>query len=205
MQKECSLIEGCQVDWSGEIVQVSVSEVDNPIKKAVDCLPEALANFLYCFYGQPIPQRPGDQLLPGEDSWDFENLMDFHNRQCHLNEYDSYSFAFSVKLPSAGYWNTGLHVVVEAGNEFQTFAFNASKGDIVAFSAILKSGLGTMKPVMTLREIRCIHCKNPLLTIVAEPPMSLYDEFVTGISSVLKFIFAPFVGDAGTLGDDRVV
>jgi hypothetical protein len=118
-QRECLRLEGCLVEWTGEVQQVTVSKVDNPIKSAVDRLPESLANFFYCFYGQPIPQKPGDQLLPGEDAWDFENLLDFNNRQCHLAEYDSYEFEFLVKMPTAGYWNAGMNVVVQAGNEFQ--------------------------------------------------------------------------------------
>ena len=149
-QRACEHFRLMEVNWTGAVETVNITDIENPADSFLDNFPGEMAEWLKCLYG--VPYAPCDEETQSQVEFQLCELRAAHGRQCHMKDKRSYTFQLTVAMPLAD-GNT-QSIPITASDEFKDILFQLQRGDVVEFRAILMKHLGSAQPVLKLEGVR---------------------------------------------------
>ena len=209
-QMKCSHLNGLKIKWEGAVTTVEISRVHNyQLSLIRNYLPQILANWIICWYGEPSKATFDNDRDTGE----FEdiNRVFTEENKCNMDAWNSYEFDVTVRMQS-GLLVKPTDIVLRAQHYFANFTRFLNNSDRIWFKGVLlKESLYDFvsggrpfsvnsennQPLVELTAIGCVKCNNPHLeTFKIKNHFKLNDRIMdlySGFKYLLNVLFNPLI------------
>lgn len=137
VQLRCSQLDGLLVKWEGTVHNVEISRVSNYRADIIfNYLPEFLSDMISCWYGE----RNRVQCTEHEHNCDDMKAFLEEQKKCNLNNWNTYEYDITVRMPSTGLLSRQQSEVLLRGqHSFGNFTQRLNTSDRVWFKGTLRN------------------------------------------------------------------
>ena len=180
-QRECDHFKFMEVNWTGTVQTVTVTEIENPADAFLDHLPDEIGEWLKCIYGTRY--KPCNQTNMERIDYKLCLIRAQNGHKCHMKDRRSYSFLLTVGMPLED--GGSQTIPLTASDEFKDILFQLQKGDTVEAHAVLQGRLGSDSPKITLEGIECKSCSlatDKVRSTTVDPSKAITNALLETIS-----------------------
>lgn len=190
VQINCLRFRYMQVNWTGIVQRVNITLIENSANDVLDSLPEGLAEWLKCLYGEHygpcnVTTMSGIELMACEQ-------RKVYGRDCHMRSADSYTFLLVVRMTADDDHDSSQDIHVVASHEFHKVLMDIRIGHEVELQGALVNRIGGFNPVVNLEDIECLNCIAEITGVHAEGKKA-QDQAMKEVLQTVSFFTSPLL------------
>jgi len=178
----CAHFTGAPLVGTAKVLQITVIDIENFVASLAGWLPDVLYDWLRCAYGNRYPVDCDSIKDSTRDICQYNNQR---GRQCHMRDYDSFTYEIIVSLPGSD--DEDDTVRLTASDWFTEVASYIRPGHEVSFHASLPNSV-LSDPTLNLHRIQCNTCVDDDGTPNARWHQSANWEMIDSIKRALLSI-----------------